>query len=391
VLRLLNEKDKAERNFQKQFNDYDQTVDVVSCWNTLSDFLFKKSYFFRFGKFRTQEKIELTPDFAIGESEDGIVAAPGSIVCDVKKFPNPHPESADAAEQEAAYKIFGASVEEVFKYAVPLTYASDHGNLPKLAFHGHDVVLLTPEEIVDSVYKYLVSQLGSKPFNVGCPLVLVSYYYNQAEQLERYVFKWKQGESNSPFSNSVLADRMVVKSQPLTVYPKHFLRSKIRHVLCNDSPPSIYLLVFIWVEVLLKFLSPDEIELWQSTGSTRIREIEVTPQQLHRKLCDEYLAPFALRDVKRALDALCDIKRAVLKDRNKELYAIQFYNLAGRVFRESAGEQEGLAERTKQREYGRIFAQLLAKKEVAPLPTRKRIGFRGSKMLRDYPKLPFPE
>jgi hypothetical protein len=387
----LDEKDKAEKNFLKQFNDYDQTVDVVSCWHALSDFLFKESYFFRFGKFRTKEKIELTPDFALAESKNGKVASLGSLVCDVKKFPNPYPDLADPAEQETAYKVFGSSVEEVFKYGVPLSYISDHGKLPKLVFEKHDVVLLTPEEIVDSVYKYLVSRLGVKPFNVGRPLVLVSYYYNQAEQLERYVFKWKQGESNSPFSNPVLADKMVAKSQPLTVYPRRFLEYKIRHVLCNDSPPPIYLIVFIWVEVLLKFLSPDEIELWQSTGSTRIREIELTPQQLHRKLCDEYFAPFALREVKRALDTLCDIKKAVLKDRGKELYAIQFYNLANRVFTESPGEQQGLAERSKQREYGRLFAQLLARKEIAPPPVIRRAGFRRSKMLRDYPKLPFPE
>jgi hypothetical protein len=387
----LDEKDKAERNFLKEFNDYDQTVDVVSCWHALSDFLFQNSYFFRFGKFRTKEKIELTPDFAIAESKDGSVAALGSLVCDVKKFPNPYPESGDAQELEAAYKIFGSSVEQVFKYGVPFSYISDQAKLPKLVFDKHDVVLLTPEEIVDSVYRYLVTRLGAKPFDVGRPLVLVSYYYSQAEQLERYVFKWKQGELNSPFSNPVLADRMVSKSQPLTVFPKHFLKYKIRHVLCNDSPPSIYLLVFIWVEVLLKFLSPDEIELWQSTGSTRIREIEITAQQLHRKLCDEYSAPFALRDVKRALDTLCAIKRAVLKDRSREVYAIQFYNLANRMFTESPGEQEGLVDRTKQREYGRLFAQLLAKKEIAPLPTVRRSGFRRSKMLRDHPKLPFPE
>jgi hypothetical protein len=387
----LDEKDKAERNFLKQFNDYDQAVDVVSCWHTLSDSVLKNSYFFRFGKFRTDDNVELTPDFAIAESRDGSAAGPGAIVCDVKKLPNPYPEAADAAQQEMAYQIFGKSIEEVFKYGVTLSYASDHERLPKLVFSEHDVVLLTPEEMVDSAYKYLESQLEKKPFNVGRPLVLVSYYYSQADQLERYVFKWKQGESNSPFSHPVLADLMVAKNQPLKVFPKDFLKYKIRHILCNDSPPTIYLLVFIWVEVLLKFLSPEDIELWQSGGSTRIREIELTPQQLHRKLCDEYSAPFGLRDVRRALDALCEIKRAVLKDKSKELYVVQFYNLAGRVYKGIPGEQDGVADRSKQREYGRLFAQLLAKKEIAPLPTRRRLGFRRSKVVPDYPKLPFPE
>jgi hypothetical protein len=387
----LDEKDKAERDFQKQFNDYDQTVDVVSCWQFLSDVVFKKSYFFRFGKFRAKDNLELTPDFAVAESENGKGAGPGSIVCDVKKLPNPYPEAADAAQQEMAYKIFGSSIEDVFKYGVTLSYASEYAKLPKLVFSEHDVELLTPEDTVDSVYKYLESKLGKKPFNVGRPLVLVSYYYSQADQLEHYVFKWKQGESNSPFSHPVLAERMVAKNQPLKVFPTRFLKYKIRHILCNDSPPTIYLLVFIWVEVLLKFLSPDEIELWQSTGSTRIREIELTAQQLHRTLCDEYSAPFGLRDVRRALDTLCEMKRAVLKDKSKELYEVHFYNLAGRVSKAAPGEQDGVADRANQREYGRLFAQLLAKKEIAPPPTRKRLGFRRSKVAPDYPRLPFPE
>jgi hypothetical protein len=386
----LDDQDVAERNFVKQFNDYDQTVDVVSCWHSLSSFLFKDAHFFRFGKFQTEEKVEVTPDFAIAEAS-GDRARPGSIICDIKKFPNPYRESENAEEQAAARRIFGGSVEEIFKYAVPLKYISDHGKLPKLTFTEHDVVLLTPSEIVDPVYKYLVERLGSQPFNVGRPLVLVEYFYSQGDQLERYVFKWKQGEANSPFSNLVLNDKMVKKSQPLTVYPKRFLEYKIRHVLCNDPAPTIYLLVFIWVEVLLKFLSPEEIELWQSTGSTRIREIELTAQQLHNKLRDEYSAPFLIHDVRRALKALCEMKKATLKDSDKELYVIQFYNLAGRVFRDAPGEQDGLADKARFKDCGRVFAQLRAKKEVAPLPRRRRLGFRGSRMLPEHPRLPFPE
>ena len=387
----MDERDKAEQEFKKQFNDYDQTVDVVSCWHALSEIVFKKSYFFRFGKFRTEQKAEVTPDFAIAESKDGSAADSGCLVCDVKKLPNPYPESADADQEEAAYKIFGKKIEEVFKYGTGMTYASDYEGLPKLVFSEHDVVLLTPEETVDSAYKYLETRLGPKPFNVGRPLVLVSYVYSQSDQLECYMFKWKQGEHNSPFSNSVLADLMVRKSQPLKVFPKYFLKHKVRHIICNDSPPTIYLIVFIWVEVLMKFLTPDEIERWQSAGSTRIREIELTVQELHHKLRDEYSAPFGIRDVRRALDALCEIRRAVLKDRSKELYVIQFYNLASRGFRSEPGEQDGVPDRTKQREYGRIFAQLLAKKDIAPPPTRRRIGFRRSRVIPNYPMLPFGE
>src|SRR5206468_964587 len=106
----------------------------VSCWHSLSSFLFTNAYFFRFGKFRTEDKTEVTPDFAIAESTNDKVAPRGSIICDIKKFPNPYRESQSAEEEESAYKIFGASIDEIFKYAVPLSYISDYGELPKLVF-----------------------------------------------------------------------------------------------------------------------------------------------------------------------------------------------------------------------------------------------------------------
>ena len=381
--------DIVERELLKEFNDYDQTVDVVSCWQAFCNFRLKGVQFYRFGKFRTTGGLDLTPDFALTESVEGTSAAPGSLICDIKKFPNPYP--AAAQQQELAYQIFGASVEDIFKYAVPLQYVSDRDSLPKLLFSEHDVVLLTPSEIVDPVYTYLAGRIQRKPFNVGRPLVLVEYFYSQGEQLERYVFKWKQGEANSPFSNTVLREQMVTKGLPLVVYPKHFLEYKIRYVLCNDPAPTIYLLVFLWLEIFLKTLSPDQIESWQTTSSTRAIEIELSVDQVHSKLESEYSAPFSKNDVRRALDKLVELKRAAVKDREREVYAIQFYNLAGRIFRDFPGEQDGLAHKAKFKEYSRVFARLLAKKEIEPPPTRKRIGFRRGRPPKDHPLLPFPQ
>jgi hypothetical protein len=387
---LADPADVAESGLLKEFNDYDQTVDVVSCWQAFCRFRSTHTHFYRFGKFRTGNS-DLTPDFAAADSQDGVNAASGSLVCDIKKFPHPYPEGTDKQGQELAYKIFGAAVEDVFKYAVPLTYVSDRDSLPKLTFSEHDIVLLTPSEIVDPVYKYLVGRVDKKPFNVGRPLVLVEYFYSQGDRLERYVFKWKQGEANSPFSNPTLREQMVAKGLPLVVYPKHFLEYKVRYVLCNDPAPTIYLLVFLWLEVFLKILSPEQIEEWQTTSSTRVIEIEMSVDQVHSKLETEYSAPFSKNDVRRALDKLCELKRASLKNREQEIYVIQFYNLSGRVFRDFPGEQNGLVHKAKFKEYARVFARLLAKKEIEPPPARRRIGVRRSRPPKDYPLLPFGE
>jgi hypothetical protein len=253
------------------------------------------------------------------------------------------------------------------------------------------VVLLTPSEIVDPVYAYLAGRKKEKSFKVVRPLVLVEYFYSQADQPERYVFKWKQGEANSPFSNPLLREKMVTKGQPLCVYPKRFLEYKIRYVLCNDPAPTIYLLVFLWLEVFLKTLSVDQIESWQTTSSTRAMDIELSVDQIYTKLEADYSAPFSKDDVRRALNKLVEIKRAVVKDRQKEIYTVQFYNLASRALRHFPGEQVGLEHRSKFREYSRVFARLLAQKEIEPPTTPKRIKFRRSRFLKEYPRLPFPE
>lgn len=382
-------RDKIEKDLRNDYNNYDQTVDVVSCWQAISDYVLHADYFYRFGKFRDDSDSDLTPDFAVAWSADDTEADLGSLICDIKKLPNPYPESASDVELAEAKKHFGFNVEEVFKYGQSLRYVSEQFGLPKLTFRKHDVVLLTPSEVSSNVYNYLKEALPSRPFNIGLPLVLVEYTYNEADQLQRYVFVWKQGEANSPFSSPLLNERMIRRGQPLLGYPKHFMPHKIRHVTCNDPAPSIYLIVFLWVEVFIKFLTDEQFEIWSLTSASTAVELVLRPVDVFNKVRDEYATDINLHDIKRAFKDLVRIKRAILKDPTSETYVISFANLSGRYLRENSG-QEGLDQKEKFKEYGRLFATLLAEKDLKGDGSPRALRLRSSRKAPiNYPLLPF--
>jgi hypothetical protein len=385
---LNDARDKIEKDLRNEYNNYDQTVDVVSCWQSISEFVLKADHFYRFGKFRDESENDLTPDFAVAWSDGAADASAGSIMCDIKKLPNPYPENATDEEVVRAGRNFGFKVEEVFKYAKTLAYVSDHFGLPKLTFSQHDVVLLTPNEVSSSACNYLKEKLPSRPFNIGRPLVLIEYSYNEADQLQRYVFTWKQGEANSPFSNPLLNDRMVIKGQPLLAYPKHFMPYKIRHITCNDPVPSIYLIVFLWVEVFIKFLTDEQFEVWGLTSTSTAVELVLRPSDVLKKIREEYATDLSIHDIRRVFRDLVRIKKAVLKEAASETYIISFANLSGRYLREDSG-QEGLDKKEKLKEYGRLFATLLAEKDLKAAATPRALRLRGGKPRIDHPWLNF--
>jgi hypothetical protein len=216
----------------------------------------------------------------------------------------------------------------------------------------------------------------------------VEYTYNEADQLQRYLFTWKQGEANSPFSNPLLHERMIRQGQPLRGYPKHFMPHKIRHVTCNDPAPSIYLIVFLWVEVFIKFLTEEQFEVWNLTSTRTAVELTLRPADVFNKIREEYATDINIHDIRRAFNDLVRIKRAVLKDAASETHVILFANLSGRYLRESSW-QEGLDQKETFKEYGRLFATLLAEKDLKSGVPPRTLRLRSSKPPINHPFLPF--
>ena len=348
---------KAERNLIKAFNDYDQTVDVVSCWHQFSETVLGADGFHRFPKFQPGD---LTPDFAVtshrlieaGESRAGL----GSFICDIKKFPHPY---TDSANEDGDFRAYDRSVEQLRRYASELRLDVDQGT--SIYYRRHDIILITKSELVDVVYKYLVGSNIQKPFHIGRPLVLVEYTYDAADQEERYVFRWKQGEHNSPFSHEILKKLMVDRAQPMKAPPHVFIPSKLEHVLCNDNPPIIYMLVFLWLEVFPELLGPEQYAAIQLDSAKNVLQLRCSPASVIEYLRTKYKIPVRTGVIRECLNTLARLKKAYRVSGSAEEFEVYYSSLSARP--KPIEGQESIDKRNEGREYAVIFARMMAKLE----------------------------
>ena len=332
----------------KQFNDYDQTVDVVSCWDVISGSVLKAHHFHRFPRFSPGE---LTPDFAISKEAAGASSA-GSMIFDVKKFPDPYPS--DGGEPD--FRPYDRSINQLRRYAAPISTSAKGITF---FFSEHDIVLITKGGLVDFVYKYLSESDIPKPFSLGRPLILIEYTYDASDQQEKYVFRWKQGANNSPFSHPELRRIMVERAQPLNVFPKMFVPSKIRHVICNDEPPTIYLLVFLWLEIFPGLLTEEQFSAWQVRGTSAALHIRTSPKKVIEALREKYSIPVKTQSIRDCFHLLVRARKAVkLSNPIEEEYDVTYSSLHAR--QPTKNGQEGLQKRIETREYGLIFARMIA-------------------------------
>ena len=144
---------RSENELIKQFSDYDLTVDVVSCWHSLSQTIYNFDAFHRFPKLHPGD---LTPDFALTvekqERDSVIHAINGSLICDIKRFPHPF---SDPSLDKPDYRGYKKSIEQLERYAGDLTLLQEAGG--KIRYSEHDVVLLTKTDVVDVVIPFRVS------------------------------------------------------------------------------------------------------------------------------------------------------------------------------------------------------------------------------------------
>src|ERR1039458_2239004 len=58
---------------------------------------------------------------------------------------------------------------------------------------------------------------------------------------------------------------------------------------CNlqRPAPSIYLIVFLWVEVFIKFLTEEQFEVWSLTSTSTAVELTLRPTDVFNKIREE--------------------------------------------------------------------------------------------------------
>jgi hypothetical protein len=140
--------------------------------------------------------------------------------------------------------------------------------------------------------------------------------------------------------------------------------------------------------VFIKFLTEEQFEVWSLTSTSTAVELTLRPTDVFNKIREEYATDININDIRRAFKDLVRIKRAVLKDASSESHVISFANLSGRYLRESSG-QEGLDQKETFKEYGRLFATLLAEKDLKSGAPPRALRLRSTKPPINYPFLPF--
>jgi len=244
-----------------EFNSYDQTVDVVSCWHSYFDSVFVRNgvgaYFDRFPE---TPVTKLRPDFTMLFGEDyGIV---GEVARSVS-------ENARVLDSKAMQlKSYDSGIE--FR-------ANNKGDFVKPRIQ--DTLLILNSMHSDRGAQMLLD-LHKRTKNLAPDnnLVLMEYNFAQVDAQSIYFFKKIVFDRKHSFRDQSLPgefslERMLGKErQPLKCSPEKFCGNKATHLFCNDSPCPIYLATRLWDRILITQATEDAQRKWKrkSTAATAI-------------------------------------------------------------------------------------------------------------------------
>jgi hypothetical protein len=346
----------------KDYSSYDQTVDIVSCWQSLLTYSYENELVY-FDRYPEMTENDLKPDFtALFGHEYGLVG-------EVKRtFPN------DAV-------AFKKEIDQLVGYG---SYTSFKSSLAgdRVTPTKHDVVLVlfSPSAVYEIAKR--ISELIQKEGSADkCNLVILEGLNLTAEEIPRYVFR-KIPTYNRAFRDDFLPYEkrfetcLGLNCKSFEVYPKHFLEYKIREVLCNDTPPPLYMAVFLWTKVLYDRLRDDQVDIWRRGSPQQIIDVEVSADDLVEEINNQRLPSKGARRawIINGLEFLCEAGYARRID--NDIYAVRYRNLS-RMQEADIGEDHKPDERAWIREYCERFAVDFCSRRGkqsrdTPLPRRVR-------------------
>lgn len=332
---------------RKAFREYDQTVDIVSCWESFLKYSFPDSLV-HFDRYPEDPDTGLTPDFTANFGDYGIVG-------EVKRT---FPQSEEGLETE---------MEQVLKYDQPLAFRrgpDDKRNVPS----NQDTLLLLFDpgaafQITDRITSYLKEDGPELEGNLN----VVDASYDSTSVKSRYVFRLIPGQGAAfqdgclPAEKS-LQTRLIDERNAVEVYPKHFVEIKAREVLCNDEPPPLYMAVHLWTHVFYELLTEEQKEIWRLQNPQKTMEIEVTPESLTETLNKDFLEAEAVRTTW-TRSALEFLSSAGLATKNEESYSVE-YRYITQLYGHRQHHQEGKDELKVQKECGRALADFYCKENL---------------------------
>jgi hypothetical protein len=176
------------------------------------------------------------------------------------------------------------------KYDRPLDFkAGPKGE--RLLPTTHDILLLIPlrdaHEIVTRVEEILRG--GLMKFERS--LVIFEWYYDHDRN--EFVFRKVAGQS-SDFRDSTLGEEVRLsnyfsrRAASLKVTPNKIQAIKATWQFCNDAPPTIFTLVFLWTKVFYHLLTRAQREEWRRRNAQKQMPLDVTVPQLAAEIEGRY-------------------------------------------------------------------------------------------------------
>jgi hypothetical protein len=328
---------------EKEYNTYDQAVDIVSCWEAFLNHsysqVFEDYYFDRFPTLEA-EGDDVTPDFAVTVNDDY------GLIGEIKRtFP----------EEETPFR---RTVEQLERYAEPseLQCAADKTLEPDTC----DILLLISGTSAPKIGRRIQRLIDDGDVDIDRNLVVVRYQYNTRDQLSRYEFQ-RVVPAEDEFRDGALRDEHALSHhmgeeadyETLPLYPKHFKREKVEKPICNDKPPEQYLATILWHKIFPRYLKQSDFEEWQSGSAQKTIEIQGEPADFTKEL-NEYMYDGEARE-SWVHDALQFLKDANLAEQLSDEFKVKFRGFVRHVG--ESNDQQGTAELDKLQTLGETFIQ----------------------------------
>jgi len=288
-----------------------------------------------------------TPDFAVLFSE-----AYG-IVGEIKEgFPREE-------------RSFISHFERLKKYDQPLEFRAGLGRglIPAV----HDIVLIVPLRDAQEIVTRLEARLADKALSFERQPVVFEWTYDS--DASEYIFR-KVALQTGDFRDAAVPEAIRLskyfseRGTSLKITPDKIKDLKASWQFCNDMPPVIYTLVFLWTKILYQLLNDRQRNDWRRRDPRKAIWIEFHLDQLKEVI--EQFYPFRWGHWtewnRSALDAL--VQGGLARKTAEDRYAVGYRNLTREVGEPRQAGRTGLSE------YARILATYVCRQrgEAASAP-----------------------
>ncbi len=253
---------------------------------------------------------------------------------------------------------FRKEIEQLLKYDKPLPFALENGEFITPTIQ--DIVLVINADNSAEIASRINGLVREQGYSFQNNLILMEYHFNSGDRVSRYTIRKFQGE-NRRFRDTCLPPEVRLETnlgdrhKSIRVKVAQFMPYKLKEVLCNDSPPAIYLATHFWTDIFPTLLSTEQLQTWARKNPQKIMPVEIDVGELTTALNHDYWPDVRVRSdwTRSGLDFLVAAGLASVSVTGK--YTVRFSNRAARFGARTFGEPEEI-----EHDVSRECAEMLA-------------------------------